>query len=159
MKKSDLKHGNVVELRNCDMMIVNVSSFDIELVSFDEDELEFEFEHDLRTRYNDDLTHKTNKEFDIINIYENMAILYDKSIEPIFERDLIKELIKGDLVWVSDDSGEDKEWQLKKFIEIDEDSKNCKYVVCQIFHNKFDSCKYGYKYIRPARVEDLQFLG
>lgn len=158
MEKSNIKHGNIVELRNGDRLVVNSCSFEIELVRFDKDELEFYYRHDLGGEYNDDLKHETNKELDIIKIYENMSALYDDSINPKFEIDLIQDLIErlkqGDLVWVSDDD-EKENWILASYVKLNPNSDIYKYAAALVELNQNHDNYCSYKYIKEVKSKDL----
>lgn len=160
MKKQDLKHGMVVKLRNGDYNIVCNNDLDEgSLKYFNTTTMATKMECRL-CMFDNNMKHENSEIWDIIEVYSDMKVLFDDCIKPIWEGNdkFTQNVKKGDLVWVSDCEGNDKEWILREFDKIVNSNDCYKYRVKHIFEGCESESSWGYKYCRPAKKEDFQWF-
>lgn len=159
MKKSDLKDGMVVELRNGDRLIVLGAFLKGKKICCRID------------KYQENLIHKTNNDFDIMKIKN--AINYYGPIESMFkyfnDLDTLWERLgynfkPGDKVQVRDFEGKNFKWKNRYFLKKEErafeynwiTTSSDEFAMGMSFEEASKDCSYGtpYKYIRPYKEEE-----
>lgn len=105
MKKSDLKPGMVVKYRSGDLRVIDDCGW---LNYYDASKGRMEKYNHLEN-YLEDLNSKNSIE-DIVAVYKDLRILFDKDVEPLWEEDLLTNLNQDDLVWVR---FSDNKWYLR----------------------------------------------
>lgn len=154
MKLSDLKIGNVVILRNGEMFTIKEDlKMGLACHWFNKNSVSFLYECCCEC-FDDNLKHYRNSGFDVIEVYEDITIYFDKLVKPIWVRDDL-EINQGDLVWVKDYC--DKIWTLQIFSRI-VPSDEYKYKVRNIRTDDTFSPEVSYNEVKPAKPEDLQWF-
>lgn len=157
MKLNDLKHGMVVKLRNGEYNIIDDSNEIKYLVSLDDEKMKFDLECQIH-EFTNNMRHSTSR-YDIMEVYKDMGAMFNENIKPIWSRNSLKDLKKGDMVWASSDECENKDWCLKKFVGMNDsdDNDSYKYRVSNIYSRE-SQCSYVYKYIKIAKPEDFNWF-
>lgn len=158
MKLNDLKIGNVVVLRDDTIYVIKEHiRFGMSLYAFDVSKHDFKYDCSIEC-FEENMKHCNESKYDIMEVYKDMTVYFDYKCKPIWIRDDLNDLKKGDLVWVSDDDGNHKRWYLKAFVGKNQNSEKFKYMVCDIKENQNFQNSYSYKYAKIARPEDLQWF-
>lgn len=125
MKKSELKIGYVIEIKDGRRLIIGINdTSNCELLAKKYvDELgSFCTEYSLYNILDENLKIKNNKyeNYEVVKVWSDKKALFDYSIKPTWERKFLDDLKYNSPIWVRDENTEN--WQIALFKEEDDET-------------------------------------